>query len=316
MIPFDTVIFIDGDWLSVAIKRARLPIDYVRFLAFLNRRFGPRDSVHNYISVRSESMGEISPDNLSDLGAQVHRIPLVRSKFSGVDMCLAIDAMALPFQTIKTFVLVSGDGDFSPLLQAMRTKVQRVVLIALPLSGNGLRDSAHEFINLESIATSGADVAVNSDLVQQKSHHDLLTQVIIDKGEHLKSYLHVRKLLVSAIAEICIIDPYLGADFFDLLLCILPEVSVVFVTDEARLPKDCKALMTRSAKEGRSVRVYFSNDFHDRYIRIDNEWWHSGHSIKDLGNRVSQMTRLNAENKMKMSDLLNRTLAKAKEFRP
>jgi hypothetical protein len=51
-------------------------------------------------------------------------------------------------------------------------------------------------------------------------------------------------------------------------------------------------------------------------MRIDDDWWHSGHSFKDMGSRVSQLTRVEPANREAMRQIEQRTLAGATELYP
>jgi hypothetical protein len=181
-----------------------------------------------------------------------------------------------------------------------------------------LRDAADDFINLETVETgrSTPKAARTPTRVSQQINYCPPRQVVIDKGEHLKPYLFIRKLLVAAQNDVGIIDPYLGVELFELLVCLPAQVSVSMITDGNHLPPDLRALMTRCRKEGRRLRVYTSRDVHDRYMRIDDDWWHSGHSFKDMGSRVSQLTRVEPANREAMRQIEQRTLAGATELYP
>jgi hypothetical protein len=55
---------------------------------------------------------------------------------------------------------------------------------------------------------------------------------------------------------------------------------------------DFFVLIKKLEREGRDIEVYQDQTFHDRFIRIDDVWWHLGHSIKDLGSADAVMTKL------------------------
>ena len=55
-------------------------------------------------------------------------------------------------------------------------------------------------------------------------------------------------------------------------------------------------------KDGHLINVYGSKKFHDRFIGIDNIWWHSGHSFKNLGEKDSMLSKVTKENAQKIND--------------
>ena len=313
------VVFIDGDWLSVGTQQGRIPLSYAQLVSFLKTRFGASTTVHIYLSATAKDrMAAALTDTLEKLGITVHIEPTQPHTRSNVDMRLAIDATALPVH-VQTFALVSGDSDFVPLLNRMKAMGRRTVLLSFPLMlSRLLRDSADDFINLETVLTAHRPPPASrtQKQVSQPAPYRPPSQVVIDKGQHLKPYLLIRRLLVGARRNISIIDPYLGVELFELLECVETQVVVSMITDERHRPPDLEALVTRCRKEGRRLRVYASRDVHDRYLRIDGDWWHSGHSFKDLGSRVSQLSHLDPANRGKMRDIEQRTVAGAKELYP
>ena len=112
-----------------------------------------------------------------------------------------------------------------------------------------------------------------------------------------------------------VIDTYIGVELFELFACLPARVGVTIITPSGKkLPPDLCALVERCRREQRPMRVYASNDFHDRDLRIDDAWWHSGGSFKDLGRAVSHLTRQTAENCAAMRALEARTIAAAVEL--
>lgn len=313
------VVFIDGDWLSVGTRQGRIPLTYPRLMAFFKRRFGDDVAVHMYLSTTPKGQGTARlAGTLAELGIALHVVSMDGRGKSNIDMQLAMDAMALPART-TSFALVSGDSGFVPLLRQMRQSGRRTILISFPLMlSTLLRDAADDFINLETVVAANAAAGPQRDTgpTARQASHRPPSQVLVDKGEHLKPYLLIRKLLVAARNEVGIIDPYIGVELFELLACLGKQVGVTMITDQRHLPPDLGALVARCRKEGRRLRVYSSRDIHDRYLRIDDDWWHSGHSFKDLGSRVSHVTHVNAHMRTAMQQIERRALEGGIELCP
>ncbi len=78
---------------------------------------------------------------------------------NSADMHLCVDAMDLAYskEHITTFVIVSGDSDFSPLVSKLKELGKHVVGIGMVDStSNLLRDNCDEFIYYEDLKTEGA----------------------------------------------------------------------------------------------------------------------------------------------------------------
>ena len=76
------------------------------------------------------------------------------------------------------------------------------------------------------------------------------------------------------------------------LASILDETVKLRIITKNITTGDFFILIKKLKREGRDVEVYQSSTFHDRFIRIDNVWWHLGHSIKDLGSGDSLMSKI------------------------
>ena len=320
-----TVVFVDGDWLSAGTRGGRIPLSYAQLKAFLELTFGAGVTVRIYLSISPESVATRRLGaTLADLGIALHPVGVERGR-SDIDMHLALDAMQLS-ATAATFVLVSGDSDFVPLLGQLREAGRRTVLVSFPLMlSTRLREVADEFVNLE-VAVKSRPKAVPkraevppgrpaSPPAPRTPRPRLPSQLLIDKGEHLKPYLFIRNLLVAARKNVSVIDTYIGVELFELFACLPARVGVTIITPSGKqLPPDLCVLVERCRKEQRLVRVYASHAFHDRFLRVDDAWWHSGGSFKDLGRAISQLTRQTAENCAAMRALEARTIAAAVEL--
>jgi hypothetical protein len=308
-----TAVFVDGDWLLVACRQANIPLKAEQLVAALQGEFGDDLAIRAYLSVPKEQ-GPLREFAVA-FGAEmsVRTVEMPRPGKSSIDVQLAVDAGALA-PTTRTFVLISGDAGFVPLLNSLREGGRRVVLASFPLHSRALRTAASEFLNLDALlvaAASGGGAGAVPLL-----GHELPRQLVIDKGQHLRPYLLIRRILIAAKHQVSILDPYLGSEAFDLLGCLETTIEVVIVTDSRHVPRDLGALVTRYRREGRRLRIFSSRDIHDRYLKVDESWWHSGHSFKDLGNRVSQLTRVEQQHVAALCEIEQRTIAAATELLP
>src|SRR6187431_387493 len=80
---------------------------------------------------------------------------------NSADIRLCVDAMDLAYskEHIDTFVIVSGDSDFSPLVSKLKENGKHVIGLGMqPSTSELLRDNCDEFIYYEDLETVSADV--------------------------------------------------------------------------------------------------------------------------------------------------------------
>jgi uncharacterized protein (TIGR00288 family) len=92
---------------------------------------------------------------------------------NSADIRLVVDAMDLAYskEHIDTFVIVSGDSDFSPLVSKLKEMGKHVIGLGMALStSNLLRDNCDEFIYYEDLQddTTGVDALVDPKLPDAK----------------------------------------------------------------------------------------------------------------------------------------------------
>lgn len=99
-------------------------------------------------------------------------------------------------------------------------------------------------------------------------------------GDELKSFAAIEHLLKRAKEEIIIVDNYFGHDFDS----VLKEANVekTIITN----PKNTKI------ESNENYKVVKSNDFHDRYIVVDDMCYFFGQSFGELGSKISYSIRI------------------------
>ena len=78
---------------------------------------------------------------------------------------------------------------------------------------------------------------------------------------------------------------------FEMMGLISPTVTISVFTNKIQAPDFC-SLVAKLRLEGRSIRLYRTKDNHDRFLGVDEEWWHSGHSFKNLGDKDSMLSKV------------------------
>ena len=116
-------------------------------------------------------------------------------------------------------------------------------------------------------------------------------QILIHAGETFRANRVLREIIQKVRLELCVIDPYLGPEIFDLIEDINPNLRARLLSSD----RASKAL-TVSFKAFRNqyptieLRITDENKIHDRYILLDgSRAFHVGHSLKDLGQRDTQI---------------------------
>ncbi|MGK9264880.1 NYN domain-containing protein [Sinorhizobium meliloti] len=158
-------LFIDGANLFATSKSLGFDVDYRKLLqAFRNRAYLLRAYYYTAL-VEDLEFASIRPliDWLDYNGYTVVTKPAKefidsqgRRKIKGsMDIELAIDAMQQS-QTVDHFVIFSGDGDFTSLVEALQRKGRRVSVVSTlstqpPMIADELRRQADHFIDLVSL---------------------------------------------------------------------------------------------------------------------------------------------------------------------
>ncbi len=107
-------------------------------------------------------------------------------------------------------------------------------------------------------------------------------QKIFFNGEIYDSYSLIIDLIKQAKERIIIIDNYIDKSILDMLVYKKENVSIELVTSSHYLTKTD---INKFNKQYPSLKIKYSNIFHDRFIIVDNTLYHIGASLKDLGKK-------------------------------
>ena len=131
----------------------------------------------------------------------------------------------------------------------------------------------------------------------------LLPSGIIPAGTEYDSQRQVSRLVESAKSEIVIIDPYADATILDVLSGKGAGVAVRLVCKNRGKPTTSE--IAKFNKQYKGLTVSYSDDFHDRFVIIDNAELHNfGSSVNSLGRRVSTYSTRDAKEIKKLLSLL------------
>ncbi len=304
----ETAIFIDGSWLYMTTRRINKKIDFAKFFTILVKKFGDKTKIYYYGSIDPANKQQIRFYlSLEKIGYIIknREIKKVDGRVisGGLDIDLIVDAMqVLPL--LKNFVLVSGDSDFTALFEQANRIGVKTYVIALPFSlGYSLRRVANTFLNLETLIVERELTAFK----KKREIENFANENYIKKGESFKSYIKLRDLMKSAKNNIVIIDSHIDDQILLMFQLLKPEIHKIIITDVRYIiSSDFNAQVQKLKRDGHQIDIYNNKEFHDRFIRIDNCWWHSGHSFKDLGGKNSMFNKISET----LSDELNNDVAK------
>ncbi len=119
---------------------------------------------------------------------------------------------------------------------------------------------------------------------------ELPRQGIFFNGQVFDAFIFISKLIKSAKSRIVLIDNYVDEDTLQLFSDKNSEVSVKIFTKHLNQ----KLLLAKDKfnEQHGSLNVTKFEDSHDRFIIIDNEVYHVGASLKDLGKKWFAFSKL------------------------
>lgn len=107
---------------------------------------------------------------------------------------------------------------------------------------------------------------------------------IFFEGQIFDAYVFVSDLIKKAQKRIIVIDNYLDERVLLLLSKRVAGVSALLCT--GKITDTFKLDLEKHNQQYAEVEFKKVSDFHDRFLIIDNEVYHFGASLKDLGNKV------------------------------
>ena len=121
---------------------------------------------------------------------------------------------------------------------------------------------------------------------------------IFYNGELFEGYVFIKNLFNKATNRIIIIDSYL--DFF--VLEMLNDINIpIIIYINSSTPITNREIIL--FQQNHNLNVIRTNLYHDRFLVIDNELYNIGSSIKDIGKKISHISKLECIN---IDELLNK----------
>ena len=159
------------------------------------------------------------------------------------------------------------------------------------------------FVMMKKLLYKNSDVYLVKDIYEMKNklleHDEMILEIFskFDKKEEFKNkifydgevydaYSFLVDIIKLAKNNIIVIDNYVDKLTLDILSKKNINVTVILITDDKK-SKLTTTEIKKFNKEYSSLKIKYTNKFHDRFILIDEEkLYHLGASIKDLGKKV------------------------------
>jgi len=128
---------------------------------------------------------------------------------------------------------------------------------------------------------------------------NLLPSGILPAESEFDSMRYVSRLIESAQSEIVLVDPYSDAVTLEVLSKKRPGVKVRLVCKDRGKPTPTE--IAKFNRQYKGLSVTHSDDFHDRFLIIDNVELHGlGSSVNCLGRRITSYTTRDAREVAKL----------------
>ena len=114
---------------------------------------------------------------------------------------------------------------------------------------------------------------------------------IFYNGELFEGYSFIKNLFNKAKNRIIIIDGYLDYSVLDMMNDIKIDITIYIASHTPITNREISLFQTNH-----SLNVIRTNNYHDRFIIIDDELYNIGSSIKDIGKKISHISKLEAIN--------------------
>ena len=127
---------------------------------------------------------------------------------------------------------------------------------------------------------------------------------VLFEGQVLDARLFAENLIKTAQHEVILIDNYIDASDFDILECRNANVEATIFVERITpallvLQSDC-LMQTGRKTELRATRTRV----HDRFLIIDNQVYHIGASLKDLGRKLFAFNKMGLDKALLMGQVI------------
>ena len=158
---------------------------------------------------------------------------------------------------------------------------------------NGYTINSDKITNDRFVSLENQVKGISSKLDILESKNITPSQGIFYNGQIYDAYSFLNDLIKSAKKTITIIDNYCD----DSILTLLgknKDISIIIITSS--ISKQFKLDIEKYNAQYNNLKVKINKNYHDRFLLIDeNELYHIGASLKDLGKKVFAFNKINKE---------------------
>ncbi len=164
------------------------------------------------------------------------------------------------------------------------------------------------FVQMRKVLLSNASIFQRLENVEQKllthdknfekifkaleNKNEIPTQGIFYNGQIWDAYELINSLLKSAKKDVVLIDNYID----DSVLTIFSKyLNLNYTIITKSISKQLKLDIQKYNAQYNNLTIKTSNKYHDRFLLLDNEAYHLGASLKDLGKEVFAFSKINRE---------------------
>ena len=161
------------------------------------------------------------------------------------------------------------------------------------------------FVQMRKVLLSNASIFQRLENVEQKllthdknfekifkaleNQNEIPTQGIFYNGQIWDAYEFINTLLKNAKKEVVLIDNYID-DTVLTLFSKYPKLNYTIITKS--ISKQLKLDIDKYNSQYNNLIVKTSNKYHDRFLLLDDEAYHLGASLKDLGKKVFGFSKI------------------------
>lgn len=197
----------------------------------------------------------------------------------------------------------NGVAMLSSVLRSERAiEVNIRIMRAFTQMRNFIRKHGSLFQRLDRLEMKQLKTDEKVDLILDSLNRDKdIKEGVFFEGQIFDAYASIADLIRRAKCRIVIIDSYIDDSVLVQLSKRSPDVTVDIYA--GKISQQLRQDVARHNTQYPRVTLYAYNKAHDRFLIIDEEDYHIGHSLKDLGKKLFAFSRLEV---MTGSELLSR----------